>query len=74
MPQFDRITHQAGVMGGKACIRGMRVTVNTVAALIGAGRSTESILTDYPYLEGDDITQALAYATWCKNEQEVPLA
>jgi uncharacterized protein (DUF433 family) len=74
MPQFDRITHQAGVMGGKACIRGMRVTADNVVRLVGAGRSAESILTDYPYLEPEDITQALAYVEWRNNSQEVPLA
>jgi uncharacterized protein (DUF433 family) len=74
MAQFDRITHQAGVMSGKACIRGMRVTVDNIVRLAAAGRSPDHLLQEYPYLEPDDIAQALAYAEWRKNEQEVPLA
>lgn len=62
MNQFDRITQQPGVMGGKACIRGMRVTVGMVVGQIGAGRSIEELLIDYPYLEREDILQALRYA------------
>jgi uncharacterized protein (DUF433 family) len=52
------------MMGGKACIRGMRVTVGMVVGQIGAGRSIEELLTDYPYLERDDVMQALRYAAW----------
>jgi uncharacterized protein (DUF433 family) len=62
------------VMGGKACIRGMRVTVGTVVAQIGAGHSVEEILADYPYLERDDVMQALQYAAWRSEEREVVLA
>ena len=51
-------------MGGKACIRGMRVTVGTVVGLLAAGRSPDDILDSYPYLEREDIDQSLAYATW----------
>ena len=51
-------------MGGKACVRGMRVTVGMVVGQIGAGNSVEEILADFPYLERDDIMQALRYATW----------
>jgi uncharacterized protein (DUF433 family) len=62
MTQFDRITQQPGVMGGKACVRGMRVTVGMIVGQIGAGRTIEDLLTDYPYLEREDILQALRYA------------
>ena len=62
MGQLNRITQQPGVMGGKACIRGMRVTVGMVVGQIGAGHSVDEILADYPYLEREDIMQALRYA------------
>ena len=74
MEQLDRITQQPEVMGGKACIRGMRVTVGMVVGQIGAGRSVDEILTDYPYLEREDIMQALRYAAWRAEEREVMLA
>ena len=61
-------------MGGKACIRGMRVTVGTVVGLIGAGRSINDVLTDYPYLVMGDIMQALLYAAWRAEEREVLLS
>ncbi|MXZ08393.1 MAG: DUF433 domain-containing protein [Gemmatimonadetes bacterium] len=63
MEKFTRITFDSAVMGGKACIRGLRVTVGTVVGLLAAGRSHEEILKAYPYLEREDIDQALAYAT-----------
>lgn len=59
---------------GKPCIRGMRVTVGTLVGQIGAGRSIETILDDYPYLEREDIAQALRYAAWRTEEREVLLA
>ena len=74
MGQLSRITQQADVMGGKACIRGMRVTVGMVLGQIGAGHSVDEILTDYPYLEREDIMQALRYAAWRAEEREVVLA
>jgi uncharacterized protein (DUF433 family) len=74
MGQFNRITQQPEVMGGKACIRGMRLTVGMVVGQIGAGHSVEEILTDFPYLERDDIMQALRYAAWRADEREVTLA
>ena len=73
MPQFDRITQEPGVMGGKACIRGMRVTVGMVVGQIGAGRSIEELLSEYPYLEHEDILQALRYAAWRAEEREIVL-
>ena len=74
MDQLDRITQQPDVMGGKACIRGMRVTVGMIVGQIGAGRSIDEILTDYPYLEREDILQALRYAAWLAEEREIALA
>jgi uncharacterized protein (DUF433 family) len=74
MGTFDRITQDANVMGGKACIRGMRVTVGMIVGQIGAGRGIDEILTDYPYLEREDIMQALRYAAWRAEEREVDLA
>jgi uncharacterized protein (DUF433 family) len=73
MPQFDRITQEPGVMGGKACIRGMRVTVGMIVGQIGAGRSIEELLAEYPYLEREDVLQALRYAAWRAEEREIVL-
>ena len=73
MRAFDRITIDPAVMGGKACIRGLRVTVSTVVGLLAAGRSPTEILKAYPYLEREDIDQSLAYAAWRLEEREVPL-
>ena len=73
MRSFDRITIDPAVMGGKACIRGMRVTVGTVVGLLAAGRSPAQILSAYPYLEQEDIDQSLAYAAWRLEEREIPL-
>ena len=71
---LERITRDPKVMGGKACIRGMRVTVGMIVGQVGAGRSVEQILDDYPYLEREDIMQALRYAAWLSQEREVVLA
>ena len=73
MVQFDRITQDPGVMGGKACIRGMRVTVGMIVGQIGAGRTIEEVLSDYPYLQREDILQALRYAAWLAEDREVAL-
>jgi uncharacterized protein (DUF433 family) len=61
MPEFDRITQNPGVMGGKPCNRGLRVTVGMIVGQIGAGHTIEELLADYPYLEREDIMQALRY-------------
>lgn len=74
MEQLSRITQQPDIMGGKACIRGMRVTVGMVVGMVGAGHSVDEILADYPYLEREDIMQALRYAAWRAEEREVMLA
>ncbi len=73
MQNFNRITFDPNVMGGKACIRGMRVTVGTVVGLIASGYSNTDILKAYPYLEEEDIQQSLSYAAWKVQEIEVPL-
>lgn len=73
LAKLDRVTQQPEVMGGKACIRGMRVTVGTIVRQIGAGHSIDEILADYPYLEREDVMQALLYAAWRADEREVDL-
>ncbi len=73
MGQLDRITQQPEIMGGKACIRGLRITVGMVVGQIGAGHSVDELLADYPYLEREDIMQALRYAAWRAEEREVML-
>jgi uncharacterized protein (DUF433 family) len=72
--ELNRITQNPLVMGGKACIRGMRVTVGMIVGQIGAGRGIEELLSDYPYLEREDILQALRYAAWRMEEREIELA
>ena len=73
MDTLDRITVDPRVMGGKACIRGQRVTVSMIVGQIGAGHSIEALLADYPYLEREDVLQALRYAAWRIEEREVLL-
>ena len=73
MKSFDRITIDPAVVGGKACIRGLRVTVGTVVGLLAAGRSHDEILNAYPFLEQQDIDQCLAYTAWRLTEREDPL-
>ena len=70
---FDRITFDQKVMGGRACVRGMRITVALVLNLVSNGMSTEEILIEYPYMEADDIHQALQYAAWLADESVIPL-
>jgi uncharacterized protein (DUF433 family) len=70
---IDRITHNPAIMGGKPCIRGMRVTVGTILGLLATGQSRERILQAYPYLEAEDIDAALNYAAWRLEEREEPL-
>jgi uncharacterized protein (DUF433 family) len=73
MADFARVTQDPAVMGGKPCIRGMRVTVGMIVGQIGAGRTVDELLADYPYLERDDILEALRYAAWRAQEREVEL-
>ncbi len=74
MPHLNRITQDPRVLGGKPCIRGLRVSVGTIVGLLASGHSHEDILKEYPYLERDDIPAALAYAAWRSEEVEVPLS
>lgn len=74
MSRFERITYDPKIMGGKPCIRGLRVTVGMIVGLVASGRSNEEILRLYPYLAAEDIREALAYAAWRVEEYEVPLA
>ena len=74
MKTLTRITADPLKMGGRPCIRNIRVTVGTVVGLVASGHSREEILRLYPYLEEEDITQALAYAAWRADEFEVPLS
>ena len=71
--KFERITHNPKVMGGKPCIRGMRITVGTIVGLIATGTPRERILQAYPHLEPPDLDEALAYAAWRLEEREEDL-
>lgn len=73
MVPLTRITFDQQVMGGKPCIRGLRITVGTIVGLVAAGRTIAEILAAYPYLEEADIREALSYAAWRVEETEVPL-
>ena len=68
MTQFDRITFDPNIMGGRACIRGMRVTVSLILNLVSNGMTAEEIFKEYPYLEAEDIRQSLQYAAWLADE------
>jgi uncharacterized protein (DUF433 family) len=71
---LERITRNPAVMGGKGCIRGMRVTAGMIVRQIGSGTSIEELLDAYPYLEREDVMQALLYAGWLASGYEVELA
>jgi uncharacterized protein (DUF433 family) len=73
MRNLQRITFDPNIMGGKPCIRGMRVTVGTIVGLLATGYSKQEVLKLYPYLEAGDIDEALSYAAWRSEEMEVPL-
>jgi uncharacterized protein (DUF433 family) len=72
MHNLTRITLNPEVMGGKPCIRGMRVTVGAIMGLVGAGKTIDEVLQEYPYLEKEDVLQALTYAAWRAEERGVP--
>ena len=74
MTWVERITFDPTVMGGKPCIRGMRVTVGTIVGLLAAGRTETEVLKNYPYLEVEDLRAALTYAAWRAEEKDIPLA
>jgi len=73
MFDFDRITFDPKIMGGRACIRGMRITVSLIVNLVSNGMTIKEILEDYPYLEEEDIKQALRYVAWLAEEAIHPL-
>ena len=73
MNKLQRITFDPAVMGGKPCIRGLRVTVGTIIGLLAAGKTVKDILKAYPYLQTQDIIEALTYAAWRVEEMEQPL-
>ena len=73
MEALIRITIDPQVMGGQPCIRGMRVTVGTIVGLIACGKTIAEILADYPYLERDDVMEALSYAAWRSEERELDM-
>ncbi len=73
MNELRRITFDPQVMGGKPCIRGMRVTVGMIVGLLASGHTEAEVLEAYPYLEEGDIREALAYAAWRAEEAEAPL-
>lgn len=70
---FERITTDPDVLGGVPCIRGLRVPVATVVGMVADGMAVEEILVDFPYLEGEDIAEALRYAAEAVRERELPL-
>ncbi len=74
MKNLERITLNPEVMGGKPCIRGLRLTVGTVVGLLASGLTSDEILKMYPYLQAEDLIAALSYAAWRSEEIEVPLA
>ena len=74
MNQLDRIALNPERMGGRPCVRDLRVTVGMLVGQIGEGRSIEALLGDYPYLEREDVMQALRYAAWRAEEREIKLA
>ena len=73
MKELTRITFDPEIMGKKPCIRGMRVTVGMIVGLVASGHSTEAILELYPYLENEDIHEALSYAAWRADEFDAPV-
>ncbi len=73
MDALKRITVDPRVMGGKPCIRGMRVTVGTIVGLVACGKTTEEILAEYPYLKRYDVMEALSYAAWRSEERELEM-
>mgnify|MGYP001578034230 FL=1 len=74
MQKLNRITMDPQVMGGKPCIRSMRVTVGTLVGLMASGKTIDEVLAAYPYIEREDVLEALTYAAWRAEEKELPLA
>ena len=74
LQNLDRITFDIHIMGGKACIRGMRVPVSLVLNLLANGKTPVEIIDNYPYLEPEDIQQSILYAAWLSEDKVIPLA
>lgn len=74
MHELDRITFDPNIMGGRACLRGMRVTVSLILNLVAAGMTVDEIIDDYPYVQPEDIQQSLRYAAWLAEEAVYPLS
>ena len=74
MLDFDRITLSPQQMGGRACIRNMRITVGMIVGQIGSGLTIDELLVDYADLEREDVLQALRYAAWLSDERDLPVA
>jgi uncharacterized protein (DUF433 family) len=74
MEQFSRISHDINIMGGKPCIKGTRVTVGMIIAQLGDGKSTEALVSEYPYISHSDVAEALKYAAWRMNASEMEIA
>jgi uncharacterized protein (DUF433 family) len=68
---FDRITFDRAIMGGRACIRGMRIPVSVIVGQLAHGATTDEVLKDYPDLDREDVQQALEYAAWLAQEEVV---
>jgi len=73
LKEFNRITMDPAVMGGKPCIRGMRVTVGTIVGVMATGKAIEEVLAAYPYIKREDILQSATYAAWRSEEKDLPL-
>jgi uncharacterized protein (DUF433 family) len=74
VPGFPRITHNPSIMGGKPCIRGMRVTVGMILGELSAGTSIDDLLAQFPYLERADIMEALRFGSWLASYRDVEFA
>ena len=74
MYELDRITFDTNIMGGRACLRGLRVTVSLILNLVANGMTVDEIIDDYPYVEPEDIQQSLRYAAWLAEEAVYPLS
>ena len=74
MQKLSRITMDPQVMGGKPCIRSMRVTVGTLVGLMASGKTIDEVLAAYPYIDRQDVLEALTCAAWRAEEKELPLA
>ena len=74
MAEFPRITRNPKVMQGKACIRGMRVTVGMILGQLAGGATVDDLLREFPYLEREDIMEAMLYGSWLASEREIDLS